>query len=235
MPCMNGAQCKVVNISQYICTCLNGFTGINCNKKGYNSTIFQNSTFLTQEESVSLKQILNFTNSNTSFSLIYQASRDGFGLNDFHSKCDGILNTLMIIKTSDSYVFGGFTTKDWSQVSGFQADSNAFIFSLINPFNRSVKMNIVEDSSAIYSGQDYINRFYDRILGFGYEFLLNDYSNKYKNYAWPASDSFYQIPDFIDDISSLINKQTEFLADEIEVYAVNINRNSLLKQCKYQV
>jgi len=81
MPCMNGAQCKVVNISQYICTCLNGFTGINCNKKGYNSTIFQNSTFLTQEESVSLKQILNFTNSNTSFSLIYQASRDGFGLN----------------------------------------------------------------------------------------------------------------------------------------------------------
>jgi len=50
---------------------------------------------------------------------------------------------------SDSYVFGGFTTKDWSQVSGFQADSNAFIFSLINPFNRSVKMNIVENSSAI--------------------------------------------------------------------------------------
>ena len=131
----------------------------------------------------------------------------------------------MIIKTTDSYVFGGFTTKDWSRVSGFQADANAFIFSLINPFDRPVKMDIVEISSAIYNGQDYVNRFYDAILGFGYEFLINDYSNKYKNYAWPASDSFYQIPVFLDnkDISSLINKETEFLAEEIEVYAVDIN------------
>jgi hypothetical protein len=87
--------------------------------------------------------------SDTKYTLIYQATKHGFLISDFHSKCDGILNTLMIIKTSDSYVFGGFTTKDWSQVSGFQADSNAFIFSLINPFNRSVKMNIVENSSAI--------------------------------------------------------------------------------------
>jgi hypothetical protein len=222
---MNDGQCSLVNTNKYACTCVNGFTGINCNKKIFNSTIFKNSSILTQEQSLSLNQILNFTNSNTSFNLIYQATRDGFGLKDFHSKCDGILNTLMIIKTRDSYVFGGFTTKDWSQVSGFQEDSNAFIFSLINPFNRPVKMNIVENSSAIYSGQDYINRFYDGILGFGLEFLLNDYSNKYKNYAWPAADSLYQIPDFIDDITSLNNKQTEFLADEIELYTVNINRN----------
>ena len=222
---MNDGLCKVVNITGYTCTCVNGFTGINCNKKRYGSTIFQNSTILTQDESVLLKQVLNFS-SNPSFSLIYQASRDGFGLKDFHSKCDGILNTLMVIKSTDSYVFGGFTTQDWSQVSGFQADANAFIFSLINPFDTPVKMSIVENSSAIYRGQDYISRFYDGILGFGIEFLLNDYPNKYKNYAWPAADSFYQMPDFLSEngISSLNNKQTEFLAEEIELYAVNINR-----------
>jgi hypothetical protein len=222
MPCLNGAQCIVVKTS-YRCTCVNGYSGANCAVKKLNSIIFQNSTILTQDQSVSFQQLLNFS-SNPDFSLIYQASRDGFGLKDFHSKCDGVLNTLMVIKTIDSYVFGGFTTKDWSQVSGFQSDLDAFIFSLVNSFNRPVKMNIVETQFSIYNGQDYVNRFYDGILGFGFEFLLNEYSNKYNNYAWPASASMYEVPLFVNnDSSSFNNKKTEFLAAEIEVYTVNIN------------
>ena len=131
----------------------------------------------------------------------------------------------MIIKTTDSYVFGGFTTKDWSQVSGFQADSNAFTFSFINPFGQSVKMNVVQPEVALYSGQDYINRFYNGILGFGYDFLLNDYSNRYKNYAWPTFKSFFQIPEFVNgQVNKLINGASGFLASEIEVYAVDIDR-----------
>ncbi len=204
---------------------MNGFNGVNCNEKFLDSNIFQNSTILSQKQSVTLVQVLNFSNT-VNFSLIYQASRDGFGLNDFHSKCDGILNTLMIIKTTDSHVFGGFTSRDWSQVSGFQADANAFLFSLVNPFDISVKMNIVNFYSAIYNGQDYVNRFYNNILGFGSEFLLNDFSNKYKNYAWPTSTSNFEIPDFVNgDITRLINKATDFLTDQIEVYSVNIDRN----------
>ena len=33
------------------------------------------------------------------FNLIYRASRDGSSLNDYHSKCDGKMNTICIIRT----------------------------------------------------------------------------------------------------------------------------------------
>ena len=38
---------------------------------------------------------------------MYQASKDGFDAKDFHSKCDGIPNTLTIFKASgSSFIFG---------------------------------------------------------------------------------------------------------------------------------
>jgi hypothetical protein len=41
--------------------------------------------------------------------LIYRGTDDGFGSSSFHSKCDGIANTITIILTTDDFIFGGFT------------------------------------------------------------------------------------------------------------------------------
>ena len=42
------------------------------------------------------------------WTLLYRGTRDGFGANDFHSKCDGNSNTLTILKAhGSSYIFGG--------------------------------------------------------------------------------------------------------------------------------
>ena len=54
-------------------------------------------------------KVINFSNKNelislcefsdqTSFKLIYRGSRDGFESVNFHQKCDGIGNTLVVIK-----------------------------------------------------------------------------------------------------------------------------------------
>ena len=40
---------------------------------------------------------------------MYQASRDGFGASDFHSKCNGITGTLVVVKDTNSNIFGGYT------------------------------------------------------------------------------------------------------------------------------
>jgi len=218
-PCMNGGSCHTVNF-KYVCTCINSFTGDSCNRKLLDSVVFKNSNILTQEQSVSLLNILNLYPS-TDFNLVYQATRDGFGLEDFHSKCDSILNTLMIIKTRDSYVFGGFTTKDWSQVSGFQADSNAFIFSLINPFNRPVKMNVINADNAIYQGPNLADYDYNEFIGFGEnDILLNDYSNYQTSYAWSALSNF-ELPLFVNNNGSLLNGgKSNFVSSEIEVYSL---------------
>ena len=94
----------------------------------------------------------------TDWKLVFRASEDGFDpVKLRQSKSGGIRNTITIIKTSNSFIFGGFTSADWSPVNGlentFKYDENAFLFSLVNDFNTSVRMNITQPSSpAIMTG-----------------------------------------------------------------------------------
>jgi len=69
--------------------------------------------------------------------LKYRASRDGFKASDFHSKCGGIPNTLIVIKAKSGNIFGGFTEE------GFDVsvvDLITFIFSLVNKENNPFKV-----------------------------------------------------------------------------------------------
>jgi hypothetical protein len=82
---------------------------------------------------------------NDKWTLLYRATRNGFGSKDFHSKCDGYTNTLTIVKTKhSSYIFGGFTMAKWesSPKGKLKSDPNAFLFSLTNKDNQPVKMKI---------------------------------------------------------------------------------------------
>lgn len=63
--------------------------------------------------------------------LLYKASKDGDSPKIFHDKCDDILNTLCIYKSSKNRRFGGFTTQKWnSDLGEYVKDINAFLFSL---------------------------------------------------------------------------------------------------------
>lgn len=70
--------------------------------------------------------------------LVYRATANGFGSLDFHTKCDGLPNTLTIIKSTNDNIFGGYTERAWSSNDEYLRDENAFIFSLrnkdMNPF-----------------------------------------------------------------------------------------------------
>ena len=63
---------------------------------------------------------------------LYQATVDGDAASFFHSKCDGIPNTLVIFKSAGNKRFGGFTSIQWSSPDNYsyQFDKNAFLFSL---------------------------------------------------------------------------------------------------------
>ena len=63
---------------------------------------------------------------------LYQATIDGDGAINFHSRCDNIPNTLILIKSAGKRRFGGFTSIQWSSTSGqeWKDDPNAFLFSL---------------------------------------------------------------------------------------------------------
>lgn len=66
------------------------------------------------------------------FDLVYQASKDGFHSNEFHSHCDGIAHTLTVIKATSGNIFGGYTEQPWSSNGCYVDDKKAFIFSLVN-------------------------------------------------------------------------------------------------------
>ena len=68
---------------------------------------------------------------NISFEQLYKASCDGDNINAFHSKCDGVKNTLILIITDDDKrKFGGFTSKEWDKSNKYKYDDKAFLFSL---------------------------------------------------------------------------------------------------------
>ena len=72
---------------------------------------FQSQILTNQRQSFELIQLCEFNN-NDKFTLLYRGTRDGFGSNDFHSKCDGHSNTLTKLKVKCN-IFGGFTSVDW--------------------------------------------------------------------------------------------------------------------------
>jgi len=53
-------------------------------------------------------------NDELKWKLEYRATRDGFGAKKFHEKCDNLnAPSLVLIKSTNGSIFGGFTTKNW--------------------------------------------------------------------------------------------------------------------------
>jgi hypothetical protein len=94
------------------------------------------------------------------FSLLWRGSRDGFGGHDFHRCCDGIANTLTLIKDTDGNIFGGFTPVAWESrdrdltgANCFKPDPSrqSFIFTLKNPRNFPPRrFPLKDEKNAIY-------------------------------------------------------------------------------------
>jgi len=84
---------------------------------------------------------------------LYQATIDGDGAINFHSRCDNIPNTLVLIKSAGNRRFGGFTSAQWSSPSNgeYKDDQNAFLFSLDKQKIYSYKKN----GKAISNYKDY--------------------------------------------------------------------------------
>ena len=78
------------------------------------------SDILTNEEHISL--LLSWLPSHDAgrtrrrLRLLFQASRDGFSAETFHSKCDNKGPTVTIVQSGDN-IFGGFTEKSWKSKS----------------------------------------------------------------------------------------------------------------------
>jgi len=153
---------------------------------------------------------------NQKLSLIYRASQDGFEACSFHEKCNYKPNTLVIIKSANGNIFGGYTEQSWNYINNCNVDPNAFIFSLINKDNKPIKMKCIKPSQAIYCSTDY-----------GPNFGLNDIeisneSNIGTNSVSNLGDS-YKHPDYeyeSNEAQSFLAGSCKLQVSEIEVFTI---------------
>ena len=92
------------------------------------------SKIITTEKQLNLIKsgINNSNNKNLKLKLVYRASTDGDTSDKFHSKCDGISPTIEIFKTTDDFIFGGYTDIKWDNNSCDKKGENTFLFSFNN-------------------------------------------------------------------------------------------------------
>ena len=156
---------------------------------------------------------------NISFEQLYKASCDGDNINAFHSKCDGVKNTLILIITDDDKrKFGGFTSKEWDKSNKYKYDDKAFLFSLdllefypILDKYRNKAINCRENFYAPIFGNDLF------IFDGFFTSKLNKTEEKYFDY----SNSKMVKEEY------KLSGQKYFTVTEMEVYKVNFfNDNS---------
>jgi len=110
---------------------------------------------------------------NKSFSLLWRGSRDGFDAAAFHRLFDGKANTVTVIKNTNGFIFGGFTSIPWKSSCGvYQADNSAFLFSLTNPSNSPLKLKVNPAQSAVLHSSSYGPTF-----GGGHDLYVSSLSN----------------------------------------------------------
>ncbi len=166
-------------------------------------------------QEISLQALTEFEKK--SFSLLWRGSRDGFDAAAFHRLCDGKSNTVTVIKNTNGFIFGGFTSIPCSTSGDYKADSTAFLFSLTNPSNTPLKMKVKLPEYAV---RNYLN--YGPTFGGGHDLHVFSLSNKnrdsymnLKSYEFPNGLSGNEGGKFI-----VGGSNNYFQTVEIEVFQV---------------
>ena len=110
---------------------------------------FGDSLILNRKLSQELIRLCGFS-ADDKWILMYRGSLHGFGAKDFHAKCDNVDKTLTLIKTTQSFIFGGWTKVAWDSLSYWKLDEDAFIFSLVNKFHKPIRIDH-DNTSGSYS------------------------------------------------------------------------------------
>ena len=93
---------------------------------------YLNDSLILEENKNYIENLKNWINKEKEFKtqLLYRKTRDGDSYDSFHKKCDNQGATLVIIKTTDKNIIGGYSPLEWDDHSGWKSDKETFLFSL---------------------------------------------------------------------------------------------------------
>jgi len=107
------------------------------------------------------------------FRLLYSFTRDGCGLQPFHSRCDNQGPTVTVVYNPQGSVYGGYTSLAWQSSGYYKRDDQAFLFQLVfshQKMCRKCPSKITTNGVCHHSG-------YGPLFGSGHDLLLFSFSN----------------------------------------------------------
>ncbi|KAG2383144.1 hypothetical protein C9374_004481 [Naegleria lovaniensis] len=85
------------------------------------------------------------------WTLAFKASKDGFDSSVFHQKCDTRGPSVLVCRTTEGYIFGGYNSVEWNSSNQWLKANDTFLFSLVNPYNDGPrKLKVKNPQRAIY-------------------------------------------------------------------------------------
>jgi hypothetical protein len=149
--------------------------------------------------------------------LLYRGTRDGFGGSNFHSKCDQQSNTLVIILTTQGYIFGGFSPVVWESSTGIhKADTSgkSFLFSLKNPRNSEPKIFPISNQTCSI----YCNSSYGPCFGYANDICIADNCNQNTSSSTSVGVNYKNDTGIANN--QVFAGQANFQVKEIEVFSI---------------
>ena len=143
-----------------------------------------------------IKSILNSFDSKLNLNLLYRASKHGKDVSDLKKNVGSHKNLLIVGKTSDNLILGGYTTINLDG-KGFKEDKYAFLYN----FNKEKKFKIKKEKEALYLKDGEFPSFGDGDIIFGPGKIKSKFPKSYKG----------------DDLE-LTNGKSEINFDDIEVF-----------------
>ena len=111
--------------------------------------------------------------------LLFRLSRDGASIFNFHSKCDYIAPTLILIESHDQNKFGGYTTASWDMFGSiYKNGTKTFLFSL-KKNKKYYRKNNIQFNGDIFSGSREIGPWFGIHDLYFYGTMNDCYSYKY--------------------------------------------------------
>jgi len=158
-----------------------------------------------------LKQINYFQNKNLKYQLLFKGTKNGDKSIYFHTRVDGIRNTLTLVKTKKGMRFGGFTSENWNQIGGYgKADSRAFCFSL----DLKKIYNSDPNHIAIFCSDGYGPYFK------GTNTIFGVYNNFFSEGGWCDYTTFTYSYGKFDKNFEITDGEKNFKIEDVEVFRV---------------
>ncbi len=155
----------------------------------------------------------------SNWKLIYRGSRDGFGAENFHARCDHVPNTLLLVRSVSSWIFGGYSSVSRDQSYEIRSDPSAYLFSLTNRANKSLKFT--GDSRATIYNNPWSGPIFGRDRYENqYLFISGNSNENMHSFAHYAYDSPFRNEQTLDiNTKDLFDGGKHFKVSDVEVYS----------------